>query len=118
MKAWSGVPRARAPVTFPDLPRDYLLQSLEHAFRTGDQCHPRLKRIQQGRAVFESTVMIPYTPKCKIRYQLVCRIDLSDAMFRDDRAVEWLYFSQASPHVTFQPLAYCDRNGQVISGPI
>ncbi len=107
----------RAPLVFPEVDRTYLLEVFQQELKAGRQCHPRLKSIQNGHALFESELKVQYTPKCKIGYRLICRVPLTDPYFQTEKDVEWLYYTQAAPYVIFRPESYYDNQGYGIAGP-
>lgn len=109
---------ARNPPVFPELSRDYLLQSLEASLKSSSQSYPRLKCIQDGHAIFESNFRAQYTSNCKINYRIICRIPLTDPLFQTDQTVEYLRYRQAAPWANFVPDGYYDNKGYGLSGPI
>ena len=106
-----------APV-YPQVEHDYLLQAFQQELKSGSQCHPRLKCIQNGHAIFESHFKVQYTAKCKVGYRVVCRVPLTDPLFLTEKQVDYLYYSQAAPWMNFYPEGYYDKNGSAIASPI
>lgn len=99
---------------FPELDRAYLLATYKASTA---QCHPRLKSIRNGYAVFTNYLDVPYTPNCRINYRLICAVPLTDPLFNTDKNIEVLYYSQAEPYVQFVPQNYKGKNGYAISAP-
>lgn len=100
----------RPPVVFPEHDQTYLLQGFKKALDEGRQCHPKLKAISHGEAVFESSVDIEHDHQYKIRYLVICRVPLDDELF-EMNTVQWLYYSQAAEYARFIPQSFVNKDG-------
>jgi len=114
-KTYAVRPAVRNGPTFPHVDREHLLSRYEAELKCGSQCHPRIQHIYQGHAVFLAVFYFQCNPKTKIAYNVVCKVPLTDPVLQKDRAIDYLYMSEALPYAQFTPHGYYNNQGQGVA---
>lgn len=115
--AYTVVHTQREEVQFPDIPHEQLVEAYKVKMTGGGQCHPHLKSIYDGFAIFQSQFDFQFNAKTKIAYDITCRVPLTDALLQKEHPVNVLYCTESIPFLTFRPVGWRDKNGMGMMNP-